>query len=72
VASESGNQEYSPIFDAERFAAHEKFFVEDVRQWITSRFGVALAAERTAVYGASAGGELALALGLHPDIFGVI
>ena len=24
--------EYSPAFDAERFAAHEKFFVEDVRQ----------------------------------------
>jgi hypothetical protein len=23
-------QEYSPVFDAERFAAHEKFFVEDV------------------------------------------
>lgn len=66
-------QEYSPVFDAERFAAHEKFFVEDVRQWIKSRFGVALPAERTAVYGASAGGELALALGLrHPDIYGVI
>jgi enterochelin esterase-like enzyme len=66
-------QEYSPAFDAERFAAHEKFFVQDVRHWIRSRFGVALAAERTAVYGASAGGELALALGLqHPDIYGVI
>ena len=23
--------EYSPAFDAERFAAHERFFVEDVR-----------------------------------------
>jgi enterochelin esterase-like enzyme len=66
-------QEYSPVFDAERFAAHEKFFVEDVRQWIKSRFGVAPAAERTAVYGASAGGELALAIGLqHPHIYGVI
>ena len=66
-------QEYSPIFDAERFAAHEQFFVEDVRQWIASRFGAALPAERTAVFGASAGGELALALGLrHPDIYGAI
>src|SRR5215216_3258573 len=54
-------QEYSPVFDAERFAAHEKFFVEDVRQWIEARFGVVLATERTALYGASAGGELALA-----------
>lgn len=65
--------EYSLGFDAERFAAHEKFFVEDVRQWIESQFGVALATERTAVYGVSAGGELALALGLrHSDIYGAI
>lgn len=65
--------EYSPVFDAERFAAHEQFFVEDVRQWVASRFGVAFPTERTAIYGASAGGELALALGLrHPDIYGVI
>src|ERR1700704_2969949 len=26
-------QEYSPRFDPERFAAHERFFVEDVRRW---------------------------------------
>jgi len=65
--------EYSPVFDAERFAAHEKFFVEDVRQWARSRFGVALAAERTAVFGVSASGELALAMGLrHPDIYGTV
>ena len=65
--------EYSPVFDAERFAAHERFFVEDVRQWVRSRFGVAPPAERTAVFGASAGGELALALGLrHPDVYGAV
>ena len=39
--------EYSPVFDAERFAAHETFFVSDVRHWVRSRFGVALPAERT-------------------------
>jgi hypothetical protein len=40
-------QEYSPgestaafAFDPERFAAHERFFVEDVRRWSRSRFGV--------------------------------
>ena len=43
-------QEYLPVFDAGRFAAHEKFFVEDVRQWVQSRFGVALPAGRTAVW----------------------
>jgi enterochelin esterase-like enzyme len=66
-------EEYSPVFHANRFAAHEKFFVEDVRQWVRSRFGVARPAECTAVFGASAGGELALALGLrHPDIYGAV
>jgi enterochelin esterase-like enzyme len=66
-------QEYSPALDAERFAAHERFFVEDVRRWARTRFGVALPAERTAVFGASAGGELALALGIaHPDVYGAI
>jgi enterochelin esterase-like enzyme len=66
-------REYSPIFDEYRFSAHEEFFVENVRQWVRSRFGVALPAERTAVLGYSAGGELALALGLrHPDTYGVV
>jgi enterochelin esterase-like enzyme len=65
--------EYSPVFDAERFAAHERFFVEDVRLWALRRFDVALPAERTAVFGVSASGELALAIGLrHPDIYGAI
>jgi enterochelin esterase-like enzyme len=65
--------EYSPGFEPERFAAHERFFVEDVRRWTESRFGVALPTERTAVFGVSAGGELALALGLrHPDIYGAV
>jgi enterochelin esterase-like enzyme len=66
-------QEYSPVFDAQRFAAHERFFVGDVGRWARSRFGVALPAGRTAVFGVSAGGELALALGLrHPDIYGAV
>ena len=65
--------EYSPGFNRERFAAHERFFVEDVRRWTESRFGVALPAERTAVFGVSASGELALALGLrHPDVYGAV
>jgi enterochelin esterase-like enzyme len=65
--------EYSPVFDADRFAAHERFFVEDVRAWARSRFAVALPAERTAVFGVSAGGELALAIGLrHPGLYGAI
>jgi enterochelin esterase-like enzyme len=65
--------EYSPRFDPDRFDAHERFFVDEVGQWVRSRLGVALPAERTAVLGASASGELALALGLrHPDIYGTV
>jgi enterochelin esterase-like enzyme len=65
--------EYSPGFNPERFAAHEKFFFGDVRRWTESRFGVALPTERTAVFGVSAGGELALALGLrHPQVYGAV
>ncbi len=65
--------EYSPGFEPERFAAHEKFFVEDVRAWVQARFGIGMPPGRTAVFGVSAGGELALAIGLrHPDVYGAI
>jgi pimeloyl-ACP methyl ester carboxylesterase len=65
--------EYSPGFDPQRFTAHETFFVDDVHQWVRSRFGVALPPERTAVFGVSASGELALTMGLrHPDIYGAV
>jgi enterochelin esterase-like enzyme len=61
------------VFDPHRFAAHERFFVEDVRRWAATRLGVRLPASRTAVFGVSAGAELALAVGLrHPDIYGAV
>ena len=66
-------KEYVPGFDESRFPAHERFFVEDVRRWVGERFGVALPAHRTAVWGASLGGELALAMGVrHPDTYGAV
>jgi enterochelin esterase-like enzyme len=73
-------REYSPgestaafALDPQRFAAHEKFFVQDVRGWARSRFDVALPADRTAVFGVSASAELALAMGLrHPGIYGAV
>jgi enterochelin esterase-like enzyme len=66
-------QEYSPVFDATRFSAHEQFFIEYVRQWAYSQIKVTLPAQQTAVFGVSAGGELALAMGVrHPDIFGTV
>jgi enterochelin esterase-like enzyme len=65
--------EYSPGFDPKRFAAHEAFFVREVPRWVEARFGASMPPERTAVFGISASGELALALGLrHNDVFGVV
>ena len=65
--------EYSPGFEPLRFAAHERFFVEDVGAWARLRFGVTLPAKRTALFGVSASAELALAIGLrHPDLYGAI
>lgn len=74
VADETSRlHEYSPGFAPERFAAHERFVLKDVRRWVRTRFDVALPASRTAVAGVSAGAELALALGLrHPDVYGAI
>jgi predicted esterase len=66
-------REYSPVFDSNRFTAHETFFVEDVRRWVQTRFDVALPPERTVVFGYSAGAELAVALGLrHRDVYGAV
>ena len=66
-------KEYVPGFDAECFAAHERFFVDDVGRLVASRFGVALPAARTGVWGASLGAEFALAMGLrHPDVYGAV
>lgn len=65
--------EYVEAFGGERFRGFERFFVEDVGAWVQSDLKVALSSERTAVWGASLGGEFALAMGLrHPDTFGVI
>lgn len=60
-------------FDSGRFAAHEEFFVDVLPRWAHARFDVELPAERTAVLGVSASGELALAMGLrHPDVYGAV
>src|SRR5437588_72834 len=43
MADDDGRlREYIPGFDESRFAAYERFFVEDVPQWVQTRFGVAL------------------------------
>lgn len=66
-------KEYVPGFDTERFAMHERFFVEEVRAWVRARFGISFPASRTAVWGASLGAELSLAMGTgNPAIYGTV
>ncbi len=66
-------QEYVESFGGHRFHAFEEFFVHEVRAWVRSELGVAPVPGRTAIWGASLGGELAMALGLrHPDVYGTI
>lgn len=74
LADDEGRlREYVEAIGGEHFEAFERFFVEDVRAWVRSDLDVELAVERTAVWGASLGAELALAIGLgHPEIFGVM
>ena len=65
--------EYSAKFDPVRFKAHEEFLIGGVRSWVNSAFAVNLPRERTAAYGVSASGELALAMGVrHPGVFGAV
>lgn len=65
--------EYVPGVDPPRFDAHEAFFLNVVPEWLQARLGVTLRPERTAVWGASLGGEFALAMGVrHPDAFAAV
>ena len=65
--------EYVESFGGERFEAFEHFVAEEVHAWARSDSGVELPAERTAIWGASLGGEFALAMGLrHPAKFGSV
>lgn len=66
-------REYSTGLDPKQFAAHERFFVQIVGEWVRSRFGVTLPTGRSVVGGASASAELSLAMGLrHPNVFGAV
>lgn len=65
--------EYVEALGSERFEVFEQFFAEQVRGWAISELDACLTAEHTAVWGASLGGEFALAMGLrHLDLFGTV
>jgi enterochelin esterase-like enzyme len=66
-------REYVPGMDPRRFAAHERFFVDEVAAWVERELGGSADRERRAVAGYSNGAVLASALGCrHPDRFGAV
>ncbi|WP_374600317.1 alpha/beta hydrolase [Niveibacterium sp.] len=57
--------------DPARFAAHERFFVDEVLPWAESKFGAANEPGSRSVAGFSNGADWAAAMALrHPDLFG--
>ena len=65
-------QEYVEAFGGERFQSFEEFLVMEVRAWVHSDLSGGLPSERSAMWGASLGGEFALAMALrHPEMYGV-
>lgn len=70
--SERRAEEYLPSHGSERFAVHERFFVEELAAWAERELGATTEREQRAVFGFSNGGVFAGEMALrHPDRFGV-
>jgi len=55
----------------QRFAAHERFFVEEAVGWAEAAHALPSATQRRGVFGFSNGASFAIDMGLrHPDLFG--
>jgi len=63
-------QEYVQTGSKE-FAAHEKWFIEEVLPWAEKEFGASRNRLERIVFGSSNGGPFSLTMGArHPDLFG--
>jgi enterochelin esterase-like enzyme len=63
--------EYLSGFNAERYAAHEKFFCEELPAWAERTFGASKERKSRAVFGCSNGARFAVDMGAtHPELFG--
>lgn len=64
-------REYVPGQDPERFAAHERFFMEEVTYWAEVALGASSDPNQRAVLGCSSGANFALEMGQrHAGLFG--
>jgi enterochelin esterase-like enzyme len=63
--------EYLSGFDPKRYAAHEKFFCEEVPTWAEREFGASKHRKDRAIFGCSNGARFAVDMGVrHPDFYG--
>jgi enterochelin esterase-like enzyme len=73
-ADPSGAQrtaEYIPNVQPSSFAPHERFFVEEVRQWAERELGAATDRTQRAIFGFSNGAVFAATMGIrHPLLYG--
>ncbi|MHB1167984.1 MAG: alpha/beta hydrolase [Longimicrobiales bacterium] len=61
------------LFVVNRYRAHKRFFLEEVRRWAEDALGVSAERKSRAVHGVSSGGHFALLLGRErPDIYGLV
>jgi enterochelin esterase-like enzyme len=73
VSQDPRAQEYLPGVNAERFAAHEQFFVNEVAAWAERTLGAAADRGRRAILGVSNGAAFAIAMGLrHADRYSAV
>ncbi len=67
------SREYLPSVDTTRFAAHERFLLDEVLPYAERAYGAPRGADRRTLFGFSNGAAFAGAMGLgHPDRFGTV
>jgi enterochelin esterase-like enzyme len=67
------SREYLSDINPRRYAAHERFVVEEVTAWAEQTFGATRDRARTAVFGFSNGAAFAAEMGeRHPERFGTV
>jgi len=66
-------KEYIDGADKRRFAAHERFFTDEVFRWAIAEFNLSAERPLCGIFGFSNGGAFALSMGArHRDRFGVV
>lgn len=66
-------EEYVHGRNPERYAKHEIFFTQEVREWAEANYGASTERSERIIFGVSNGGLYAVAMGIaHPDLYGVI